>query len=132
MMAPASALDRARAAWGDAPDWIVTLAEACDRSSQRQVAEEIGYSAATISNVLKATYKGDLTAVEKAVRGALMRLTVDCPVLGEIPANQCLIEQRRPFAATNARRVALYRACRGLGGQRCPHSRVHKGGNGDA
>lgn len=103
----------------DVPDWIAALDAACRRESQKRVAERIGYSAAVVNQVLKGTYKGDLGAVEQAVRGALLHATVDCPVCGELPANKCLEYQRLPFAATNPQRVQLYRACR----SGCPHSR---------
>lgn len=113
-----------RAHWGDeAPDWVVRLAEECDRDSQSAVARRIGYSPAVVSHVLKARYPGDLAAVEKAVRGAFMAGTVDCPVLGPIAGNDCLQNQRRPFSAANAQRLRLFKACR----SDCPHSRL-KGG----
>lgn len=117
------AIDRARAAWGEAlPDWVLVLAERCDASSQAKVAKEIGYSGAVVSHVLKAAYTGDMAKVEKAVRGAFLAATVDCPVLGDIGGNECLGHQRRKFAMTNHIRVALYRACHGG----CRHSQ--KGG----
>ncbi len=104
-------------------DWIEVLRAECQRTSQRQAAEAIGYSPAVVSQVLKGAYKGDLSAVETAVRGAFMGRNVACPVLGELPANRCLAYQRQPFAATNPQRVKLYRACRAG----CPHSQL-KGG----
>lgn len=97
-------------------DWKIVLAEACARSSQAAIARRIGYSAGVISGVLKGTYKGDESRVQQAVEGALMGLTVDCPVIGEIPRNVCLEYQRRPFAATNPMRVQLARTC-----PTCPH-----------
>lgn len=106
---------------GKAPDWVHVLAEQRAASTQRAVAEQIGYSPAVVSCVLKGTYRGDLRAVEQAVRGAFLHATVDCPVIGELRAHRCLEIQRQPFAATNPQRVRLYRACR----NGCPHSR-HK------
>lgn len=101
-------------------DWIQVLAAACERhKSQKKVAELIGYSPAVVNQVLKGAYKGDIGAVEQAVKGAFMALTVDCPVCGELPAQRCLEYQRLPFAATNPQRVQLYRACR----SGCPNSR---------
>ena len=97
-------------------DWKVVLADACKQSSQSAVARRFGYSAAVVSQVLKGSYKGDEHRVQQAVEGALMGLTVDCPVIGEIPRNVCLEYQRREFAATNPMRVALSRAC-----PTCPH-----------
>lgn len=97
-------------------DWKDVLALACQRSTQAAVARRIGYSAGVISGVLKGTYKGDESRVQQAVEGALMGLTVECPVIGELPRNVCLEYQRREFAATNPLRVQLSRAC-----PSCPH-----------
>lgn len=103
-------------------EWIAILAEECERSSQATVARRLGYSPAVINQVLKRTYKGDVNRVQAVVEGALMGRTVDCPVVGELPRNTCLDHQRAPFAATNAQRVRLYRACR----SGCPHSRIEE------
>lgn len=113
----------AAAAWGDAiPDWIVTLAMWCDRSSQNVAGREMSYSGSVVNAVLRKTYKGDLRAIEKAVRGRFMREVVACPVLGEIGAHICLDHQKRAvrFSAGSSLRVALARACKGG----CPHSRL--------
>ncbi len=41
-------------AWGDTlPDWVRALAEACEASSQNKVAQQLGYSGALVSNVLR-------------------------------------------------------------------------------
>ncbi len=93
------------------PRWIAALREQCAASTQTAVAEKIGYSAAVVNQVLKGTYKGNLDAVEKAVRGAFLGETVNCPVLGELEANRCNEYQRQPYAASNKQRVMLYRAC---------------------
>ncbi len=109
--------------WGsEPPGWIVALAAACAQKSQRRVAQEIGYSPAVVNTVLKRCYAGDYGRVETAVRGRYLGHTVGCPVLGEIAADRCVAEQRREFAATNALRVRLWRACR----EGCPHSTVTK------
>jgi len=99
---------------------VLTLAKACDATSQARAAKEIRYSPALVSTVLNRRYTGDLTRVEAAVRGAFMAERVACPVLGEIPTQRCLEEQRRPFMNTNHERIRLYRACR----SGCPHSRL--------
>lgn len=113
-------LARARASWGDAlPDWIEALSRECDAASQASVARRVGYSAATLSYVMKGMYNGDLTAVEKAVRGALMALTVDCPVLGEMAADTCLVNQRATYSPHNAGRILLASAC-----PDCAHNRT--------
>lgn len=116
-----SFVEKARTAWGDgAPDWIIALAAECDRTNQRAAATRMDYSAATVSLVLVGRYKGDLTAVEQAVRGAFMKATVDCPVVGELATDTCLKHQRASWSPHNPQRIAFYRACRGG----CPHSRI--------
>lgn len=106
-------------------DWIDALRRACEQETQASVAERIGYSASVISLVLKGRYRGNIAAVEQAVRGALMDERLECPILGEVRADVCREHQTRPFSATNPVRVRLYRACR-----RCPN-RIEKGGKND-
>ena len=120
-----SNVDKARAAWGNViPDWIVILAEACDRDSQSAIARKVGYSPSAVSQVLSNSYQnGDIGRVEQAVRGALMAETVDCPVLGDLPRNTCVIWQRKPFATTNSHRIRMFQACR----NGCPHSLLKEG-----
>ncbi|WP_334128251.1 hypothetical protein [Sneathiella sp.] len=114
--------DRMSAAWGDsAPDWVLAMAKRCDElKSQRKVADMIGYSTTAVSMVLAKNYAGDIAAIEEAVRGALMKKTVQCPVLGDLPSNECLAHQKRPFSTANRLRIRLYEACR----SGCPHSRL--------
>lgn len=120
-----SALAKAKAAWGDElPDWVAVMAEQCDVSSQKKVSAQMVYSPAVINQVLANNYGGkkggDLMAVKQAVEGAFLSVTVNCPVLGELPAHRCLEKQRQPYAATNSTRVMLYKKCHGG----CPHSRA--------
>lgn len=118
-MASPSPSARAAAAWRPVPDWVRALAEACERESQAKVARRIGYSPSVVTQVLGATYRGDLAAVEHAVRGAFLGSTVSCPVLGEIDTVECRKHQRRPYAATaNHLQVRLFKACR-----TCPNRR---------
>ena len=110
---------RATHAWGDVvPDWVLILAEECDRSSQKSVASFFGFFCAVVNQVLSGRNSSDMGAVEQAVKGALMHATVACPVAGELEMHICLEYQRLPFAATNPQRVALFKACRG-----CQHNR---------
>ncbi len=103
------------------PDWIAALAAECARvGSQAKVANDLGYSASTISLVLRGKYPGDTTAIEAVVRGRLLATTVDCPVVGELPTDQCTRHQQASWSPTNPQRIAFYRACRGG----CRHSRV--------
>lgn len=118
----------ATSSWDDdLPDWVQVLAEQCDLRSQQKVADEIGYSSAVINQVLKHRYTGSLKKVEAAVRGAYLDANVNCPVLGEIGLHRCLQHQRAKFQATNSTRVRLYKACRGIGGPRCKHSKIGGG-----
>jgi hypothetical protein len=125
-----SAVERVRAGWRpEVPAWVLRLAEECDRTSQAAVARDIRYSAAVVSHVLRGphVYKGDLAAVEAAVRGAFMAASVFC--IGQnrdLPLNECNEWQRRRYDGSNHLNVTMFRACRG--GQ-CPHS---KAGGGDA
>lgn len=116
---------KAEAAWAPAPDWVVELALHASRFGQREAGTRIGYSGSTVSMVINNKAGAlDLGRIEEAVRGALMGLTVDCPVLGEIGRERCLQEQAEPYRATSAYRARLYHTCR----NGCPHARL-KGGS---
>jgi len=112
-----SNVEVARAAWGEAaPEWVIVLAEACDRASQAKIARRLGYTGPVINQALRATYAGRMDKLEQKVRGELMREMVGCPVLGEISMKKCVDTQARAqarsYAPTNALRVELRRACR--------------------
>lgn len=114
---PTSNADRARARWGAAaPEWIVVLARSCDQFGQTAMGKRLGVSGAVISATLSNSYAGRLDKIEQRVRGELMKERVLCPVLGDISKRQCLDEQSREYASTNALRVELRRAC-----PRCPN-----------
>lgn len=85
-------LERARAAWGIVPDYVVAIVSACDapNASQNKVAKRLGYSGAVISQVITNSYPGDAVRIEQAVRMHLMGSKVDCPALGEIKELQCV------------------------------------------
>jgi hypothetical protein len=102
------------------PDWVLALAEYVDQPGVRLkgASGALGYSTAVISTVIVGAYKGDVARVEEKVRGLLMGLTVDCPVLDEISRNTCLDWQKKPRAQTSSLRARMYRACRS-----CPHFR---------
>jgi hypothetical protein len=102
-------------------DWLRVLREKVGSNSQKAVAQTIGYSASTISNVLAGKYRGDLEAVGNAVRGAFMAGKVACPRLGLISLSVCGDSQRRTrMQAITMGMFPLWRACR----QGCPHSRL--------
>ncbi len=122
------AVNTATAAWGDGdasriPDWVLSLAEACDAATRSEIARRLNYSPSVISQLLNGTYNGDLDRVAGVIRGALMAETVQCPVCDEIRRDVCLDHQKKsvpPLAS--AMRARLYRACR----SGCPHYRGAK------
>ncbi|QFT70717.1 hypothetical protein FIU93_28290 [Labrenzia sp. THAF35] len=117
---------KAANAWADGvPDWVAELAIMAECEGLNACASRLGYSPAVISQTISNKYRGDLSKLEDKVRGALMGVTVDCPVLGKIGRHICLDWQAKPRAVTNSTRSKLYRACR----NRCPHSRLKGGGH---
>ena len=108
-----SAMNRARAGWNDAPpDWIVALAEECDRTSQPKAAERIGKSAASVNLVLGGLYPARTKKIEAAVLSELMDAAISCPELGPISAAVCRVHQAEPYSNQNPTKINLFRACR--------------------
>lgn len=105
-------------------DWLAVLRQHRTEHGNGPTGQRIGYSSAVVSQVLNGKYIGDMNAVQKAVEGALMGLTVDCPIIGDLPRHVCLDYQRRGFAATNHLRAQFARSC-----PTCPHRR---GGDGES
>lgn len=112
-------LAKAMECWGTPPDWIVALAEACQRSSQAAVGRDLDVSGSMISQLLSRSYTASTGRIEDRVRGLLMRAVVDCPVMGELPTNQCQDWRRKASAVSLAspRAVVMCRAC-----LKCPHN----------
>jgi len=52
------------------PDWVSVLRKQCSQSSQKRVGVQINYSNAVVNQILKGSYKGDISRVESAVKGA--------------------------------------------------------------
>jgi len=107
--------------------WLSALRAACQRTSQadvvRRLAEISGGkypSPAVVNQALQDRYLGDLVRLQDVVEAVLLRTPVECPVLGSIGLDRCLMAQNARFSAANPQRVALYRACRGG----CPNSRL--------
>lgn len=105
----------ARELWGaDVPAWVLALAEACDATSMSQVGKRLGYTKATVSQVIRNQRRpGSLGAIEAKVRAELLAERVACPVLGDITLSTCLDKQALEYANTNSMRVQLWRACQG-------------------
>jgi hypothetical protein len=114
-------LTKATECWGAPPDWIVALAEACHKSSQAAVARQLAVSGGLISQLLSNTYPAGTARIEERVRGLLMRAVVDCPVMGELPTNECQDWRRKAASPQLAspRAVMMCRACMG-----CAHNQA--------
>ncbi|MGD9949876.1 MAG: hypothetical protein AB7U29_15555 [Desulfobulbus sp.] len=80
--------------------------------SQVKVARMLGYSAATISQVLAGQYKGQLDAFLTRVEEVFGRSEIHCPVLGTISYPMCVEERRKPFSTANPHRVRMFQLCR--------------------
>ena len=93
-------------------NWLETLKDFCDKSSQAKIAKKIEYSSATISLVLKGEYKGNNENIQKAVEKHLMAVTVICPILGEISKIICEKQRDKPFSSASRQSVELFKACR--------------------
>jgi len=93
--------------------WLNILKVACENASQAAVSQRLGVSTAMISQVLKGVYKGNMERIKRLVEGELMKMSVDCPVIGgEIPRQRCMEHQQAPFRPTSPMRVALHRGCK--------------------
>lgn len=102
-------------------EWVAALAAECRRTSQANTARRLGVSPAVVNQALQGSYKGNLRRVQRLVEGAFMGVTVDCPVVGDLPRDRCIEYQGRPFAATNPMRVQLYCTC-----PDCPHNEKNR------
>jgi hypothetical protein len=80
--------------------------------SQVKVAADLGISAATVNNLLRDRYPGDVDGMASRIRGQYMAETVNCPVQGVLSRRHCLDNQARPVAFTNPVRASLQTACR--------------------
>ncbi|AUZ85809.1 transcriptional regulator [Methylophaga nitratireducenticrescens] len=108
-------------------DWIEVLRTQCTKTSQAKVCAQLrvyqsdGFPSGTVINqVLKGKYPGRTERLQALVEGVFMSSVVACPVVGDIPSDQCIQYQGKPYAATNPTRIKLYQACRGG----CPHSKL--------
>lgn len=122
-------VDLVKETWGDVPNWVMVLAEECDRTSQNKAGIRIGRKGPLVNAVLHRKYAGNYDRVEEAVRGVFLKETVLCPELGELPKQDCLAwrKKSRSFSGHNALRVAMYRACK-----RCPISKAKEEQSDDA
>lgn len=116
-----AAMTKACAGWGDGmPDWVRVLAEECDKTSQRIVAQKLKNSTTVVSRVLGNTYPGSHENIAAKVRGVFLAEEVECPVMGKLPRQRCIAEQAKPLSFQNPLRKRVYDACR----NGCPHART--------
>ena len=92
-----SNLQTAQRAWGgELPGWVTTLATACDRSSQREVAARLAKSGGYVSRIVNRVYAGSYEEAERQVRAVLAAERVVCPRWrDEIPLKTCIGHRRR-------------------------------------
>lgn len=99
------------------PDSLQLLREACEETSQAEVARKLGYCPSAINQVLKGTYPAPQNILAKVEKEYRRSATINCPILGPITPGKCIENRNRPFAATNPTRVALFRRCPICGGK---------------
>ncbi len=68
---------------------LVFIRERSEKTTQTQVAKELGVSVAQICEVLKGTYKGNLNNLKQRVESVYFSATVNCPVLKNIAKHTC-------------------------------------------
>jgi hypothetical protein len=110
-------LARAEVAWGgELPRWIKLLADACDKASQRAVADRLsaaGFSCSsgTISKLLNRKYPASMAEPERAVLATFGGDDVACPLHGLIPLQSCIRNRRRKGPPRNAAQHEFAAAC---------------------
>lgn len=88
-------LEKAIAAWSDPPRYIRLLAEQCDRTSQRRVAEQAGLSSAYISKLINCCYEASYDEAERLILARFTGDKLTCPIFGAEIALATCIRQRR-------------------------------------
>lgn len=109
-----SALDRARAGWGDAmPSFVHRIALACDLSSQAVMADALGISRTALSQVISNKYPGTPKGLPDRVDALCPPLpSVECPIMGRIGSKLCDETRALAYCATNSKHINQFRACR--------------------
>ena len=99
---------------GSAGNWLAALRAEVERTSQSRAATLIGVSPATVSQVLSGNYAADTTRIARRVRGAILRIEVECPSAMQIPLLVCQEIQDRA-KHTNHVWAQAQMCCRGEG-----------------
>ena len=109
------AVDSARfaAAWTDAPPrWAQLLRAACDRTTQREVADQLRVSSGYVSRILYNDYPGSMEEAERKVLATFAADTVACPLWPEpIALKTCIRNRRRKSPPRNQFHHAYDRTC---------------------
>ncbi len=77
------------------------LAHEADRIGEARRRAAHRYSRSVVWEILRAAYSASTARVERAVRAALIRDAIDCPVLGEIDGASCISHQKAPYSSAN-------------------------------
>lgn len=99
------------------PDRMELLRRMVAEHGQAEVSRRINKSDSAVCQVLSGKYLGSTDNILQRVEEVFGQTTVTCPILGEITLGKCAEHRKRPFAATNPLRVALFRACAKCGGK---------------
>lgn len=94
--------------------WFEILIDEIEATSQRKVAEKLGYSITTINLVVNGKYAGKTDAVGRRVIEVFTR--VNCPFLGsEIARSVCVELAKAPAPTHNPIKMQQWKACK-----KCP------------
>jgi len=111
---------KAIAAWtAEAPAWVLVLADACDKTSQRAVADQLGKSSGYVSRLISRSYAGSYPEAEQLVRATLSAEEVVCPLYGQMQLKTCIRNRRREKSA-NWMHVQFAQTC-----PTCPNNTDH-------
>lgn len=109
------------------PPWLQAMRAEATATGQARLAQRLGISEATVSQVLSGTYKASTLRIERRVRGELLGETCACPVMYDPNLRQCQEVQDAPNVDKfgSPIRMQAWYACRGMGrfaGKGpCPH-----------
>lgn len=96
--------------------WLDTLRAEVARTSATRVAQRLGVSDGTVSQVLSGKYLANTQRIERRVRGVLLGETVECPVALEMPLHVCQGIQDRPQGRFgNPVHARAWLCCKGRG-----------------
>lgn len=105
-------LAKAEAAWGlPLPGYIKLLADACDRTNQRAVADRLGMSGGYVSRVLNQRYAGSYEEAEKLIRATFGDERVNCPAFGQMSLKTCIRNRRRKHGSQNFMHLRFDATC---------------------